>query len=105
MPQVFLLSPARCDGRRAALVMNPKAEFPLAERLRAPAGVPIGEVFSFLSGLYFRGKVAYANRFADPPRGTPPSLVITTDRGLVPPDLDVTRDDLVAFSKVDIGAG
>jgi hypothetical protein len=105
MSQVFLLSPARCDGRRAALVMNPAAAFPLAVRLRDAEGAPIGEVFSFLSGLYFRGKIAYATRFADPPRGTAASFVITTDRGLVEPEVAVTRDDLVAFSRVDIGAG
>jgi hypothetical protein len=41
MAQVFLLSPARCDGRRAQMVMSPKAEFALATRLREPAGAPI----------------------------------------------------------------
>jgi hypothetical protein len=87
------------------MVMSAKAEFALATRLRESGGAPIGEVFSFLSGLYFRGKIAYVERFADPPRGTTAALVITTDRGLVPTTLNVTRDDLVAFGKVDIGAG
>jgi hypothetical protein len=105
MAQVFLLSPARCDGRRAQMVMSTKAEFALAARLREPTGAPIGEVFSFLSGLYFRGKIAYVERFADPPRGADGALVITTDRGLVPTTRHVTRDDLVAFGKVDIGTG
>jgi len=105
MAQVFLLSPARCDGRRAQMVMSTKAEFALAARLREPTGAPIGEVFSFLSGLYFRGKIAYVERFADPPRGADGALVITTDRGLVPTTQHVTRDDLVAFGKVDIGTG
>lgn len=92
---VFLLSPARCDGRRAAMLMNPTSEAPLARRLRSREGLPIGEAFAFLSGLYFRGKLTYARSFGD-------ALVITTDRGLVPPETIVHRDDLVAFAKVDI---
>jgi hypothetical protein len=62
-------------------------------------------VFSFLSGLYFRGKIAYANVFARRTTAAPASWIITTDRGLVAPDYAVQRDDLVAFSKVDIAAG
>jgi hypothetical protein len=71
--------------------------FPLAMRLREPAGAPIGEVFAFLSGLYFRGKLAYAGAFG--PRS---SYVITTDRGLVDPNTRVTREDLEAFAGVDL---
>ena len=81
MSRVFLLSPARCDGKRAKMLLNPAATFELARRVRAPEGAPIGEVFSFLSGLYFRGKLAYATTFGEPAGG----LVITTDRGLVTP--------------------
>ena len=62
MNRVFLLSPARCDGRRAKILLSPNASFELAERVRA-GGAPIGEVFAFLSGLYFRGKLAYALEF------------------------------------------
>src|SRR4051812_35045532 len=67
--RVFLLSPARCDGKRAQVVLRDAASFPLARRLRTEAGAPLGEVFSFLSGLYFRGKLAYARRFGAAPRG------------------------------------
>jgi hypothetical protein len=102
---VFLLSPARCDGERARVLLNPSATFALAEQLRSGDGAPLGEVFSFLSGLYFRGKLAYARAFGGRSRKTPPALVITTDRGLVPPDQMVTRADLLAFASVDIGAG
>ena len=38
-----------------------------------------------MSGLYFRGKLAYATAFAD--RGRPSTFVITPTRGLQPPDL------------------
>jgi len=99
MSRVFLLSPARCDGRRAKMLLNPAASFDLARRTQASDGAPIGDVFSFLSGLYFRGKLAYARAFG---RGVDGALVITTDRGLVSPDLAVTREDLSAFSNVDL---
>ena len=103
MAQVFLLSPARCDGQRARLLLNPRAEFDLATRIRSD-GAPIGEVFSFLSGLYFRGKLAYAHAFGSWPQGPSPAYVITTDRGLLTPETIVRRRDLVAFSNVDIAS-
>ena len=46
---VFILSPARVDGERAKLLRNPAARFPYATALREPPGLPIGDVFSFLS--------------------------------------------------------
>lgn len=101
----FLLSPARCDGQRARLLLDPASEFPLAARLRSPDGIELGEAFSFLSALYFRGKLAYARAFARPPHGVLPALVITTDRGLLPPETRIRRDDLLRFSEVDIAAG
>lgn len=103
--RVFLLSPARCDGERAKLLIDPGARSHLAARLREPEGAPLGEVFSFLSSLYFRGKLTYARVFASPPRGVRPALVITADRGLMSPDDRVRREDLVAFATVDIAGG
>jgi hypothetical protein len=103
--RVFLLSPARCDGERAKLLIEPEGRSALAAQLREPDGVPLGDVFSFLSSLYFRGKLTYARRFADPPRTAQPALVITADRGLTSPDEHVRRDDLIAFSRVDIAGG
>ncbi|HYF57157.1 MAG TPA: hypothetical protein VEA41_23105, partial [Salinarimonas sp.] len=103
--RVFLLSPARCDGERAKLLTDPQGRSELAARLREPDGVPLGEVFSFLSSLYFRGKLTYARVFANPPRGVRPALVITADRGLMSPDDRVRRDDLLAFAQVDIAGG
>jgi hypothetical protein len=106
MHQIFLLSPARCDGRRAKLLLNPAASFELAERLRSDRGAPLGEVFSFLSGLYFRGKLAYATAFGrrSGESRASASYVITTDRGFVSPDTHVRRADLVSFSTVDLSA-
>lgn len=87
------------------MLLNPRAEFSIAVRLRGPEGAEIGEVFSFLSKLYFRGKLTYAHAFAAATRGVPPILVITADRGLVPPETRLRRDDLEQFCQVDISAG
>ncbi|MDQ5858487.1 MAG: hypothetical protein M3542_09475 [Acidobacteriota bacterium] len=100
--RIFLLSPAHCGGERARVVLNPRAEFDLARRLRSAEGAPLGEVFSFLSGLYFRGKLAYARAFAAPPAGSPGVLVITTSEGLLPPDEPTTIARMKRFGRVDI---
>jgi hypothetical protein len=109
MARIFLLSPARCDGERAKLILNPRAQFPLARALRGDGegaeGVELGDVFSFLSGLYFRGKLAYARTFANPPHGVAGALVITTERGLVLPETRVRMEDVCSFAEVDIASG
>ena len=99
--RIFLLSPAHCGGKRAQILLNQRASFPLAVRLRS-AGVTLGEAFSFLSGLYFRGKLTYADRFARPPEGNTGVQVITTDRGLMPPGTEISKDDLRRFAAIDI---
>jgi hypothetical protein len=100
--RVFLLSPARLDGRRAGLLFNPRTGFALAQSLQRGEARSIGEIFSFLSGLYFRGKLAYAAVFAQPPEGAHGSLVITSARGLVSAESPVTLADLRRHSKVPI---
>ncbi len=102
--RVFLLSPASCAGKRARLLLRGDAAFELALRVRRE-GAPLGEVFSFLSALYFRGKLAYAQRFATPPADCPGVLVITANRGLVAPETALTIGDLRAFARVPIDAG
>ena len=102
--RVFLLSPAHCGGKRAALLLRDAAEFPLAVRLRSAEGISLGEAFSFLSGLYFRGKLAYASRFARPAAGASGVQVITANRGLLAADTRVGLEDLRAFGSVDIRA-
>jgi hypothetical protein len=101
-PRIFLLSPAHCGGKRAELLLNQRATFELAGRLRSPAGVTLGEAFSFMSGLYFRGKLTYAARFARAPAGIAGAQVITTNRGLVPAATPVGPRDLREFGTVDI---
>jgi hypothetical protein len=102
-PRVFLLSPARCDGRRARMLLSPAAEFPLALELRRLEGAAVGDVFAFLSGLYFRGKLTYARAFASADLPVPPIRVITTNRGLVTPEYRVRPADLTDFACVDLG--
>ena len=104
MYRIFLLSPASTGGKRASLLLNERATFQLAKQLRTADGAPLGDVFSFLSGLYFRGKLAYARTFARPPHQTEGSLVITSSRGLASPETRVTLDDLRAFAAVPISA-
>jgi hypothetical protein len=99
--RVFLLSPASCSGERGRQLLSRSASFELARRMRRE-GAPLGEVFSFVSALYFRGKLAYARRFASPPDGNPGVLVITPDRGLVAPETVITTRDLRAFARVPI---
>ena len=102
MSRIFLLSPAHCGGRRAQLVLNERAAFDLAQRVRVGAGAPLGEVFSFLSGLYFRGKLTYARAFARPPDGRAGVFVITPTDGLRPADEPVDLVRLRRFASVDI---
>lgn len=101
--RIFLLSPANCGGIRAKRVVSDAARFALAEQLRTPAGASLGEVFSFVSGLYFRGKLAYARRFTRPPDPTDRVvaggiLVITPNAGLRAADVAVTRESIQGFA-------
>lgn len=102
--RVFLLSPANAGGIRARMILNEKAGFDRAKRLRSE-GLPLGEIFSFISGLYFRGKLAYAQTFGQPPNGLPRALIITAGLGLVPPETIVTLDELRKIAEVPVAAG
>jgi hypothetical protein len=102
MTRVFLLSPAYAGGLRAKMNMSERAQFDLARRLRSNKPPTLGEVFAFLSGLYFRGKLAYANAFAPPRRRRSSVLVITPTRGLVAAATPIGLADLREFAGVDI---
>ncbi|HET7826340.1 MAG TPA: hypothetical protein VFK90_13475 [Anaeromyxobacter sp.] len=86
-----------------ALVLSPTAGFSLARAVQGE-GAPIGHVFRFASGLYFRGKLAYAEAFARPPPGVPGALVIAPGAGLVPAETCVTAAHLKAFAAVPVDA-
>ena len=106
--RVFLLSPARLDGRRAQTLFFSRSDFAIASGLRTPTGVEIGQVYAYLSALYFRGKLAYAEAFAAPPPASwigSGVLVITPNRGLVPAETRVVLEQLESFAETDIRKG
>ena len=78
--------------------MNPAAPFALAREFRS-RGLPLAEIFTFASGLYFRGKISYARHFA---RKGEVIRVITTNAGLLDPVTHFTPEGLRAFGEVDI---
>lgn len=105
--RIFLLSPANCGGARARQVVSPRARFALADRLRSAQGAALGEVFAFVSGLYFRGKLAYARRFAAAPgpgraRADRGVYIITPSAGLRSPGTLVTAAAMRAFADTDV---
>ncbi len=100
MTTVFLLSPAYCGGRRATFLLRQGSTLAPAVKLQEGT-LTLGEAFSFMSGLYFRGKLQYAQAFG---RHAPPALVITPTRGLLPPDALVTPSVLHEFAAVDVDA-
>ena len=104
-PRVFLLSPAHLGGERARILLRDEARFELATRVKGPEGAPIGEIFAFLSGLYFRGKLTYAAAFAAAPRpDVAPAYVITSNRGLTTVHERFNQRDLEELGTVDIDA-
>jgi hypothetical protein len=89
------------------MIVSPNASFPLARQVRSAEGAPLGEVFSFVSGLYFRGKLAYARRFARPVDPECPVvaggvLVITPNAGLRAAETPITLASFEAFAGVSI---
>ena len=68
--------------------------FPVAARLRGE-GVPIGDLFAHMSGLYFRGKITYARKFGR-------AFVITPDEGLLPAETAITSQVLTRFADAEI---
>src|SRR5262245_5958513 len=93
-PTVFLLSPAFCGGRRAGILLNEQSDAVTARDFRA-GRLSLGQAFAFMSGLYFRGKLAYAERFGD-------AYVITPTRGLQRPALPFTLALLREFAVGDV---
>src|SRR4051812_48108925 len=98
---IFLLSPARAGGPRYSMLVREQADFDLARKLQG-GSASIGEVYSFISGLYFRGKMMYVERFGAAPPGVPPALVIVPGAGLVPPETVVTIEQLEAISEIPV---
>ena len=100
MTTVFLISPARCGGKRAEILARSR-NLELGQQLQ-DGGAPIGEVFAWLSALYFRGKLAYARRFAAPPPALAKALVMAPGAGLRDADTRITAAELRAMGTVDV---
>lgn len=104
IPTIFLLSPAHCAGKRAGYLLRDEPKSSLGERFQRE-GASIGEVFSFVSGLYFRGKVAYSGAFSRPPSGENGALVITACDGLLPAEASIKPADLRRYADANIAVG
>lgn len=89
---VFLLSPARCGGPRAQQLAVSRSD--LGDQLRA-GGAPLGDVFAWLSALYFRGKLTYAQRFGSP-------LIMAPGIGLCAPSTSITAATLRTMGGVAV---
>jgi hypothetical protein len=100
--RVFLLSPARSASKRAVLLAQ--SESALGQALRGTEGAPLGDVFAYLSSLYFRGKLAYATRFASHTLAAPGVLIITPGHGLCRPSTAVRASDLAAIGGIEVDA-
>jgi hypothetical protein len=109
---VFLISPARCNSDRARqllTVIEPRrhsATLPAGAKPRPPTrsalgariwehSAPLGEIFTWLSSLYFRGKLAYAQRF-----GT--ALIMAPGLGLRAPETLISAAMFRAMAAVEV---
>jgi hypothetical protein len=101
--RVFILSPARLGGERARLLTSPRARVERAHRVQRE-GAPIGELMSFVSGLYFRGKLTYARAFGRPPAGSAGALVIVPGLPLTGADTVMTPDQVAAAAAIPVSA-
>jgi hypothetical protein len=99
--RVFLVSPAKAGGRRYDMLVREGAGSDLAVKLRNGSAT-IAEVYTFISGLYFRGKMAYAEAFGAAPPGVHAALVIVPGAGLAPPETRVTIEQLRAIAEVPV---
>jgi hypothetical protein len=99
--RIFLLSPAKAGGVRYSMLVRPEANFELAEKLRQGTAT-LAEVYSFISGLYFRGKIAYLNAFGVSPSRIPSGLVIVPGAGLVPPETTIDIQQLQTIATIPV---
>ena len=102
MSRIFLLSPAKCSGIRASYLLRDGARSELAQRLRTKEGAPLGEIFCFMSGLYFRGKLQYAQAFGHPLPGYDAALVIAPGLGFVSAQTQLTLRELCRMAEIPV---
>lgn len=100
--RIFLLSPANASGVKGQRLLSSDSQSQLALRLR-DSGAPLGEVYEFISSLYFRGKLQYARHFSTPPPGVA-GIHVITGAGLMLPETIVTLDKFRSISTIAIDA-
>lgn len=101
-PRVFLLSPALLTGVRGRRILAGEGDTALVRRLRDGASVPLGDVYTAISSLYYRGKRTYARRFGRRSHGRSPTLVVTPCRGLLDDATPVDLATLAEFASVAV---
>jgi hypothetical protein len=101
-PRIFLLSPANASGVKGQRLLDPLAQSDLGRRLRH-SGVPLAELYGFISSLYFRGKLEYAQKFSNPPCGVD-GVQIITGAGLMLPERMVNFPEFQKISATAIDA-
>lgn len=99
--RIFLLSPAKAGGRRYSILTSEQASFELALKFRAGSAT-LGEIYSFISGLYFRGKIAYSTAFGTVRGQSSNALVIVPGLGLLPPETVFSPEQLRATAQIDV---
>jgi hypothetical protein len=97
---IFLISPARCSGERAAQLVRSRRSA-MGQQLRAETAT-VGEVFAWLSALYFRGKLTYAFRYGAGSCGVPGALVMAPGQGLRAPDARLAVSTFQAMGEIDV---
>ncbi len=83
------------------MLVREAAKFDLAVKLRQGQAT-IGQVYAFISGLYFRGKTAYVEAFRAAPAGIPSGLVIVPGVGLAPLDVAIGIEQLRTIADVPV---
>jgi hypothetical protein len=95
---VFLISPARCGSDRARQLLAARGE--LGARLWERSA-SIGELFTWLSSLYFRGKLTYARRFGGA-AGVPGALIMAPGLGLRAPETMLSAAMFRAMGAIEV---
>lgn len=103
-PRLFLLSPATAHGAKARVLLQDPPRTPAATWLRSSDGMPLAAVFTYLSGLYFTGKLAYARAFANISPPLEGVYVLTMSDGLLSPAAPVSADMLRRFAAAADGS-
>jgi hypothetical protein len=104
-PRIFLLSPATAHGAKGKTLLEAEPRTPAARRFREE-GMAVGDVFRYLSGLYFNGKLTYARTLGAPPSGLEgmEALVISMTDGLLAPEMPVGPEELRRYAAAERGS-